>query len=60
VVAGRGGDGLIAFVRRRKKPQVGKWAAWAKRGVKPGGPGWCPFGLAGRPRPREGEASGPG
>jgi hypothetical protein len=28
--------------------------------VKPGGPGWCRFGLASRPRPREGEASGSG
>jgi hypothetical protein len=60
VVVGRGGSDLVAFVRRRKKTRVARWAAWAMWDVKPGGPGWCQFGLAGRPRPREGEASGPG
>jgi hypothetical protein len=33
--------------------EAGSWAAWAKWAVKPGGPGWCQFGLAGRPRPKE-------
>jgi hypothetical protein len=60
VVVGRGGSDLVAFVRRRKKTRVARWAAWAKWDVKPGGPGWCRFGLAGRPRPRDGEASVPG
>jgi hypothetical protein len=60
VIAGRGGGGLVAFIRRRKKPRVARWAAWAKQGVKLGGLGWCRSGQAGRPRPREGVASGPG
>jgi hypothetical protein len=40
--------------------ETGSWAAWAKWAAKPGGLGWCRFGLASRPGPREGEASGPG
>jgi hypothetical protein len=32
------------------------WAAWAEWAAKPGGPGWCRCGLAGRPRPESGWA----
>jgi hypothetical protein len=46
--AGHGGLGVV---------EAGSWAAWAKRAAKPGGPGWCRFGLAGRPRLRDREAS---
>jgi hypothetical protein len=35
VVARRGGDGLVAFVRRRKKTRVVRWFAWAERAMKP-------------------------
>jgi hypothetical protein len=38
--AGRwGGGGLVAFVRRRKKTRVARWAAWAERAMKPVGRG---------------------
>jgi hypothetical protein len=39
VVARRGGVGLIALVRRRKKARVARWAAWAERAMKPAGRG---------------------
>jgi hypothetical protein len=56
--AGGGGGG--ALLRPEVGDEAGSLATWAKRAVKPGGPGWCWFGLTGRPRPREGEASGSG
>jgi hypothetical protein len=43
------GDSGLAFSRKREKRE---WPSWAER---LGGPEWCRFGLAGRPRPREGE-----
>jgi hypothetical protein len=52
--------GTTTWRHKTSGDEAGSWAAWAKWVVKPGGPGWCRFGLAGRPRPREGEASGLG
>jgi hypothetical protein len=56
--AGGGGGG--ALLQLEVGDEAGSWAAWAKRVAKTGGPRRCQFGLAGRPRPREGEASGLG
>jgi hypothetical protein len=47
VAAGRGGGGLVSFVRRRKKARVARWAAWAERVIKLGGPVWWDGGLGG-------------
>jgi hypothetical protein len=58
--ARRGGGGGGTLLWPEVGDEAGLWAAWAERGAKPGGPGWCRSRLAGRPRPREGEASGPG
>jgi hypothetical protein len=49
--ARRGGGGLIAFILRRKKARVARWAAWAERAMKPGGPGWWDGGLGDLDRP---------
>jgi hypothetical protein len=56
----RGGGGGGALLQPKVGDGAGSWAALAKRCATPGGPGWCRSGLADRPRPREGEASGPG
>jgi hypothetical protein len=56
--AGDGGGG--ALLRPEVGDDSGLWATWAKRGVKPGGPGWCQSGLADRPTLMEVEASEPG
>jgi hypothetical protein len=62
VVARMGGGGLVAFVRRRKKARVARWAAWAERAMKSGGPGWWDGGLAAwagrKPRPSGGVGCG--
>jgi hypothetical protein len=61
VVARTGGGGLVAFVRRRKKARVARWAAWAERAMKPGGLGWWDGGLGGLGRPAgQGRRSGCG
>jgi hypothetical protein len=46
--AGPEGRGLIAFIRRRKKTRVARWAAWAERAMKLVGRGG---GLGGVGRP---------
>jgi hypothetical protein len=60
VLVRRGGGGLVAFVRRRKKTRVARWAAWAKRAMKPVGRGGGRGGL-GRPagQGRVGFVAGP-
>jgi hypothetical protein len=58
--ARQGGGGGSALLRLEVGDEARFWAAWAKRGARPGGPGWCRSRLADRPRPKEGEVSGPG
>jgi hypothetical protein len=60
VVARWGGGGLVAFVRRRKKTRVARWATWAERAMKPVGRGGG-LGSLGRPagQGRVGVVAGP-
>jgi hypothetical protein len=57
--ARQGGGGGVTLLQPKVGDEAGLWAAWAKKGAKPGGPGWCRSAPAGKPRPREGKASGP-